>query len=186
MQQFMILAAAVFWAALTGCIGPNPYRSVDLQQNLDQTALARYETEWKTLQAAGRVEPMVRIEHSNWWPLGLIAYHRECSVTRMDTPKGPVYHVMSGHGFGPLSLLYARSTDATYTAAGERINWMRMQTALTGCLSMGHETDATLADGRREWSSSWGLIHHVFNFHAMDGHSYFSLFTVPNPIGVAP
>ena len=178
--------AAFAGAMLSGCVGPNPYRSVDLKRDLDQAALARYESEWKALQAAGRAEPMLRIEHSNWWPLGLIAYHRDCSVTRMDTPKGPVYHVMSGHGFGPLSVLYAVSTDATYTAAGERVNWMRMQTALTGCLAMSHETDAKLSDGRREWSSSWMLIHHVFNIHAMDGHTYYSLLTMPNPIGFDP
>jgi len=182
-----ILGAVAFAGAmLSGCVGPNRYQNVDLSHDLNQAALARYDSEWKALQAEGHTEPMLRLEHSNWWPLGLVAYHRECSVTRMETPQGPVYHVMSGHGFGPLSLLYAISTDATYTAAGDRINWMRMETALTGCLAMGHETDAKLSDGRQEWSSSWHLVHHVFNIHAMDGHTYYSLFTMPNAIGVDP
>jgi hypothetical protein len=179
-----VVAAAV--AMSSGCVGPNPYQSVDLKHDLDRAALERYDSEWKSLQAEGHGEPMVRLERSNWWPLGLIAYHRECSVKRMDTPKGPVYHVVNGHGFGPLSLLYTISTDATYTAAGERVNWMRMQSALVGCLAMGHETDAKLSDGREEWSSSWHLIHHVINIHAMNGHTYYSLFTMPNPIGVDP
>ncbi len=181
-----VAVVAFAGAMMSGCVGPNPYQSVDLKRDLDQASLARYESEWKALQAEGHAEPMIRLEHSNWWPLGLIAYQRDCSVTRMAGAQGPVYHVMSGHGFGPLSLLYAVSTDATYTAAGERVNWMRMQTALTGCLAMGHETDAKLSDGREEWSSSWMLIHHVFNIHAMNGHTYYSLFTVPNAIGVDP
>jgi hypothetical protein len=49
---------------------------------------------------------------------------------------------------------------------------------------MSHETDAHLADGREERSSShW--VHHVVNLHSMDGRAYVSLFTVPNAIGAA-
>ena len=187
MWKAKTLAAALVLAtaALAGCVGPNPYRSVDLQRNLDQAALERYESEWQALPAADRAKHEVVLEHSNWWPLGIIAYHRDSSVTRMAGPAGPVFQVTSGHGFGPLSLLYSVSTHATYTAKGERENWMRLQAILKGCLAMAHDTNVQLADGRVERSSSWHLVHHIFNVHTMDGHSYISLLTVPNPIGVS-
>jgi outer membrane murein-binding lipoprotein Lpp len=185
MWKMIVVAVVLAGVTLAGCTGANPYRSVDLSQNLDQATLDRYENEWKALQAAGHTEAMVQLERSNWWPLGLIAYHRDCSVTRMAGPGGTIYHVTSGHGFGPLSLLYTISTDASFTANGERVNWMRFQSALTGCLMMSHETDANLADGREEHSSASHWVHHVLNIHSMDGHTYVSLFTLPNPIGVA-
>jgi hypothetical protein len=186
MWKILAVVIGLAGTTLTGCItGANPYRSVDLSQNLDQVTLDRYESEWKALQAAGHTEPMVQLEHSNWWPLGLIAYHRDCSVTRMAGPNGPVYMIQSGHGFAPLCIIYSIDTCAKYTAKGERIDWMRMQASLKGCLFMGHQTDAKLADGSETCSSSWHLVMHNFNYHAMDGHAYYSLFTVPNPIGVA-
>ena len=74
------------------------------------------------MQAAGHTEPIIQLEHSNGWPLGLIAYHQDCSVTGMARPDGPVCMIQSGHGFAPLCLIYTTDTCATYTAKGERIN----------------------------------------------------------------
>jgi hypothetical protein len=185
MWKITVMVVGLAAVSPAGCVGPNPYRSVDLSRNLDQATIDRYESEWKALQPGVREEHMVQLEHSNWWPLGLIAYHRESSVTRKAGPNGPIYRVTSGHGFGPLSLLYTISTDASYTAKGERMNWMRFQSALTGCLMMSHETDAKLTDGREEESYSSHWVHHVVNIQSMHGQTYVSLFTLPNAVGVS-
>jgi hypothetical protein len=178
------MMAAFLGIFAIGCTAGRAFQSVDLSTNLTAETLQRYESEWKEAQAEGRAEHMVQLERSNWWPLGLIAYHRDCTVMRMEGPDGPVYHVSSGHGFGPLCLLYTRSTHATFTAKGERVNWMRMQHILHGMLAMGDETDAKLTDGREEWSSCWGFLHHIFNVHSMNGHRYYSLISMPNPLGI--
>ena len=138
----------------------------------------------EALKAAGHEAGMARLEHTNWWPLGLVAYHRDASVMRMPGPDGPTYMVMSGVGIGPLSLLYAGSTHATFNAKGERLNMMKMGNYLWMHLAMTHASDTVLPNGRREKMSSIALFMHVFNIHRMDGHTYVSLFSMPNPIGV--
>ena len=120
MRRLMAVAVIAVAALLAGCTGANAYQSVDLQSNLDQATLDRYQSEWKALADAGQGGHMVELESSNWWPLGLILYHRDSSVTRMETPQGPVYHVKSGHGFAPLSLLYSVSTHATNSSGRKR------------------------------------------------------------------
>jgi hypothetical protein len=176
-----LLAAVV---VVGGCVGPNSYTLVNLGGDLSPATVQRYETEWKALSAEQGGHGMAMLEHSNWWPLGLVAYQRDGMVMREDTPKGPVYTVMSGHGFGPFSLLYARSTHASFDASGKRISWMRMHNSLYGMLMMAHESDNMLSDGRREKSLSAHLLHHILSYHRADGHVYWSLFTIPNAIGV--
>lgn len=175
---FLILAASAF---LAGCTGPNSFTRVDLTANLSQETVARYEREWQALPGS---PGMAMLEKSNWWPLGLVAYHRDAMVMREEGPHGPVYSVMSGHGFGPLSVLYARTTHASFDASGKRMSWMRMQNLLLGHLAMTHESNSLLADDRRETMFSAHLMHHLFAYHRVDAHAYWSLLTVPNPIGV--
>jgi hypothetical protein len=177
-------ALPVVVMVLAGCAGPNAFRNVDLSKGLSAGDVQRYESEWRALRQSGHAEGMATLEHSNWWPLGLLIYHKDASVMRMPGPNGPTYTVMSGHGFGPLSVLYARATSATYDGDGRRMSWMRMRNALVGHLAMSHESEAQLADGREEKTFSAHLLHHLFSVHKMNGHTYVSLLTIPNPIGV--
>jgi hypothetical protein len=174
--------SVIFSILATGCVSGMKFHNVALDNKLGAEDVQRYESEWREISAKGSAHHAT-LEYSNWWPLGLFIYHRDCSVMRSSGPGGALYHVRKGEGFGPLSLLYATSAHATYNAQGERINWMRMRTSLAGCLLMSHETDAKLIDGRNETSSSWHLVHHILNLHKMNGHTYVSLFTVPNAIG---
>jgi hypothetical protein len=166
-----------------GCAGPNPYRRVDLSADLPPEAVRRYEQEWHELPAAERTAHMARLEHSNWWLPGLVAYYRRGSVDRMEGPAGPVYHVSYGQGLGPLSALYSRGEHATYGAGGERLSGGAMGAVLLGHLAMTHHSDAIVPGGQHQKMDSWHLLHHVLNIHVMDGHRYVSLFTLPNAVG---
>ncbi len=178
-----VVAALAFVSLAAGCAGPDRYRDVDLRADLPPDAIRRYEQEWQQLTPAERTSHAARLEHTNWWLPGLIAYYRRGAVERMQGPDGPVYHVSYGRGFGPLSLLYARTDHATYDADGQRLSGGGMSACLLGHLAMTHHADARLRDGRHERMDSYHLFHHVLNIHAMAGHSYVSLFTLPNPLG---
>ena len=175
----LIMAVAI----LAGCVGPNPYVRVNMDENLSQEALQRYEREWKDLEAAGHKDGAAVLEASNWWPLGLVAYHRDSSVVRIPGAEGPTYTVMSGSGFGPLSVLYAGSTHATFNAQGERVNMMHMGNYLWMHLAMTHASDTVLPNGDRERTSSVALFMHALNIERMGGHTYVSILTLPNAIG---
>ena len=168
---------------LVGCSGARPYQRVDLSGNLSPDTLQRYEREWKDMQAEGREDGMARLEHTNWWLPGLLAYYRRATVMRSPSPNGPVYHITSGEGYGPLSILYANSTHATYNARGERLSGMSMYSVITGGLAMISNNDAVLPGGESQKVASMHLLHHLLNIHKMDGHTYVSFLTMPNPIG---
>lgn len=173
------LCALVF--VMAGCAGTQ-YQIVDLKQDLDQETLQRYDSEWKALGSPASAT----LERSNWWPLGLVIYHRDATVTRSNTALGPVYEVQSGHGVGPLSFFYTRSTHALFNATtGERLSWGHMWTIYRGCIAMTHQSDYQRADGSRGKMTSGHYAFHMLNYHDMGGHKYASLFTLPNPIGVS-
>ena len=185
MTRMIILGATlvVCVAVATGCSSIAPYQSVDLSKNLSPETLQRYEKEWQDLKAAGHEDSSAVLESSNWWPLGLVAYHRDASVMRMPGSDGPTYMVMSGVGLGPLSVLYAGSTHATFNAKGERVSMMKMGNYLWMHLAMTHASDTVLPNGRREKMSSMALFMHALNIQKMGKHMYISIFTLPNAIG---
>ena len=182
----LVLSSAV--VVLVGCVGPNPYRPVDLARDLPQDALARYEAEF---QAARRDDPhgghhvAAKLESTNWWPVGLLVFHRRGEVMRMDGPAGTRYMLSEVTGIGPLSLLYAAGRHATYDGAGRRLSGMALHSVLAGHLAMVHQGDARLADGSPENARSLHLVHHLVNVHTMNGHTDWSLFTMPNPVSVS-
>ncbi len=172
-------------ALLTGCVGPNAFKEVALDRDLSEGDVARYEAEWKALKTEASSNTMTRLESTDWWPLGLVAYWRRGTVTRVESANGkPEYHVSDALGIGPLALLYASGKDAVFDANGKRLSTMGMTSVLLGHLAMFHSSDMVLADGRRRQMSSAHLVHHIINLHWMDGHWSFSLFTAPNPIAV--
>ena len=184
---FAVLVVISIWT--TGCAGfrgsSQPFQSVDLNGNLAQDALSRYEQEWKVLHETGRHSDMARLEHTNWWLPGLVAYWRRGSVTRTVSEAGGLnYDVSSTRGIGPLSVLFAGETHATFNDKGERLNRMWMGSLLWGHLAMFHENQVLLPDGTWRNSVSMHLLHHIISIHTMDGHTSVSLFSMPNLLGV--
>jgi len=176
----LLALAVIGWA---GCSSAPSYTSIDLGRDLSPQTLKRYESEWQQMRREGHSGDMATLEDTNWWPSGILLYYRRATVMRVEGPAGVKYHVMSGQGFGPLCLLYADSTHATYNAKGERQSGMGMSALLLGMLAMTHSSDSKLPDGTREDSASAHLLHHLFSYHEMDGHTYWSLLTIPNPLG---
>jgi len=186
MRNVLVAAMVVsLFVIVAGCSAAKPFQRVDLSAPLSSADLQRYESEWQEAHAAahgGHMHHAV-LEHSNWWPLGLLIYHRDATVMRMESPDGPVYHIMYGEGYGPLSLIYAVSTHATYNAKGTRLSWMRMSNILLAHIAMGHESVTTLPNGEEETCSTLHLLMHLFSIDKMNGHTYVSILSLPNPIG---
>ena len=182
MRKTLLIGLLVVGFGLVGC-SSRPYQRVDLGSNLGQDALARYEREYQDMLGAGHHEGTARLEHTNWWLPGLLVYYRRASVTRMHGLDGPTYHVESGQGFGPLCIFYSTSTHVTYNAKGERLSGMGMYNVIAGHAVMIHASDGLLPGGGKQEAFSMGLVHHLLNIHKMDGHTYVSFLTVPNPIG---
>jgi hypothetical protein len=82
-----------------------------------------------------------------------------------------------------LSLIYAASTHATYDAKGARQSWMKMSNILLAHIAMSHESITELPNGETETCSTWHLLMHLLSVDKMNGHTYVSILTVPNPIG---
>jgi len=172
----------VVGVALSGCSSVNPYRRVHLTTNLSPDVLRRYEREYREGVTGPESTGTVRLEHSNWWLPGLLLYFRHASVDRMPGPAGPVYHIMEAHGYGTLCILLNTSAMSTYDAAGRRLSGETMTGIFGGHLDMIHSRDSQLADGQTERVVAMHLVHHLLNIHKMEGHTYISLLTVPNPI----
>jgi len=185
MKLTLFVVVAALGLATVGCTGARPYKDVDLYQDLSRDTLARYGREWNAAQAGGSGKHMAQLEHTNWWPLGLVAYWRRGTVTRSGMgPAAPEYNVSSTLGVGPLSVLYTDQTHAKFTGDGKRVSSMTMRSWLWGHLAMFHTGDVILADGTRQKMWSAHLIHHILSIHRMNGHTSVSLFSMPNIIGV--
>lgn len=185
MRRWMLATLLVLVGmTVVGCAGVGAYKPVNLKGNLGPGTIRRYEEAYKEQRAAGKAGGMTLLEHSNWWLPGLALYYRRGTVMRMEGPGGPVYHVMYGQGYGPLSLLYSVSSSATYNAQGKRLSGMSMHNVGMMHVAMIHKSDALLPNGRWEKANSIGLVMHVVNIHKMGGHTYVSLFTTPNAVGL--
>jgi hypothetical protein len=156
-----------------------------LRGGLTKDDLQRYEREWQRIRSEGHRGEAARIEHTNWWLPGIIAYWSRGSVMRDGGDSQEVeYGVSRTRGVGPLAALYAAETYATFDAQGRRLSGTWMGSLLWGHLAMFHRSDVVRSDGRRQRSTSMHFIHHAISIHHMDGHIYVSLFSMPNPIGV--
>lgn len=191
MGKTLLVALVTLGLATAGCAGLRgdslPFRTVDLERDLDKDAVARYEAQWKQMRQAGHAEgATARLEYTNWWPLGLLGYWHRGSVTRELTPSGaPAYDVSRTRGFGPLAALYVSQTDVSFDAEGRRLGTAKMKTFLWGQLASLSEEDNLLPSGKRQRMSSLHLFHmHPINIHKMDHHAVVSLFSMPNPLGV--
>ena len=153
---------------------------VDLGKDLDAATLARYQSE---AQQAGEGRHAV-LEHTNWWPLGLLAYWRQGTVKVMPGPAGePVYMVSQSDGYGPLSVFYVSGKDAMFAADGTRLNSMGMDSVLFGHLAMFHDMGSRSPDGQWSQHSSSHWLHHMINLAKMHGETTWSLFSAPGPVG---
>ena len=189
MNRILSVGLVLIGIGTAGCAGfrghSQPFRPVDLNGNLTKNALSRYEREWEAVHEAGLHGDMARLEHSNWWLPGLVAYWRRGSVMGTVSEAGGLdYHVASARGLGPLSVLFAAEKHATFDSRGERLSGMQMGSLLWGHLAMFHRSDALLPDGTRQKDISMHLLHHLISIHRMDGHTSVTLFSMPNPLGV--
>jgi len=127
---------------------------------------------------------MIVLEHTNWWPLGLLAYWKQGTVYAMRGADGrPRYMVSQSTGYGPLSLVYVSGQDAMYDAGGKRINAMGMDSVLWGHLAMFHQMGSRDATGKWLQHKSSHLVHHLINVSTMHGQTRWSLLSAPNPVG---
>jgi hypothetical protein len=190
MKQFRwVSVAAVTFFFLAGCTsmpGVSPYRTVDLDADVDAATLDRYRAEFEGARAAGQRGDSIVLERTNWWPLGLLAYWRKGDVRAMTMPGGKRrYMVSASEGFGPLSVFYVTERSASYDAQGRRVAGSRGTSLLWGHLAMSHHMERW-----DEQVGHWGRMHsvhfahHLINWGAGHGGSWFSLFSAPNPVGV--
>jgi len=187
MQRMLCVFVVVLGlAALSGCamVGNYAFTDVNVQGSLSPQTVARYESEWKAVQAsAGSDCCMAELELTNWWPLGLLLYWDRGSVMRSETANGPIYMVSKAWGLGPLCTVYVAEDMAVFDAKGQRLSGMNVWNMLLGMVGMVHNSDAILVNGQRQTMSSGHLAHHLIAYHAMDGHTQISMLTGPNPVG---
>ncbi len=184
MRRGAIVVLAVVVLVVAGCTGGmGPYRSIDLGKDLDAATLARYQSEAQQASAAG-MGHMAVLEHTNWWPLGILAYWRQGTVRVMHGPDGqPVYMVSATDGYGPLSLFWVDGTDAMFGADGRRFSLMEMSSVLGCHFLMFHKMGGLSPEGQWLQHSSTNLFCHMINFNTMHGQTSWSLFTTPGPVG---
>ncbi len=182
MRRGAIAVLAVVVVAVAGCTGGvGPYRSINLNQDLDAATLSRYQAETQQLPAG---QHMGVLEHTNGWPLGLLAYWRQGTVRVMPGADGrPVYMVSATDGYGPLSLFWVDGTDVMYGADGKRFNLMEVS-SIFGChLVMFHKMGGLSPEGQWMEHSSTHLFCHMLNFGSVHGQTNWSVLTAPGPVG---
>jgi hypothetical protein len=189
MRIFVSTLSVLAVVVLIGCASTGKavslYQAIDLQQDLDQQTLQRYQAEAKNVADAGGECHMATLEKSPWNPLGLLAYWDAGKVQTMPGKNGELYYMASQkRGFGPLSLLWVSQEDATYDANGKLLSNMAMRSTGLGMVTMSHETRTRL--GGETWMThkTSHLFHHTLNISDMDGMKGYSLFSSPNPASV--
>ena len=183
MRRNAMVALLVILSVATGCAGAGvaSYQRIDMCQDLDAATVARYQAE---AQGAGKAQEMVVLEHSNWWPLGILAYWRQGTVQAMHDSDGkPVYMISQSTGYGPLSLFWVDGTDAMFAADGTRLNMMEMSSVLGCHVLMFHDMGTRSPQGQWWQHSSVNLFCHMINFNTMHGQTSWSLITTPGPVG---
>lgn len=187
MKNALLIGMAMLALGLAGCAGlrgdSQPFHDVNLGGNLDADTLSRYTSEWERMSASGRGDSMARLEYTNWWPLGFLGYWRRGGVMRSPSPDGVQYDVSRTTGLGPFASIYGATTHAAFDEDGKRVSWMSGGNLLWGHLAMFHRSDVQLPDGRLRKATSLHLLHHLVYVHIVNGRTYVSLFSLPNPVG---
>ena len=186
MGRNAIAALVVILSLATGCAGAGvaSYQRIDMGQNLDAATVARYQAETKLAVAAGEDQQMPVLEHSNWWPLGILAYWQQGTVQAMHDSDGkPVYMISQSTGYGPLSLFWVDGTDAMFAADGTRLSMMDMSSILGCHFLMLHNMGTRSPQGQWWEHSSVNLFCHMININTMHGQTSWSLITTPGPVG---
>jgi hypothetical protein len=152
---------------------------------------------------------MTRLEHTDLWPLGLLAYWERGTATQVTPkPDSPSYRASEASGFGPLSILYVTQSDATFDAQGKRLSarttgsalfgilamvteskvllpngqWQRsVQSKFGGPLLMVHKSEFLLSNGQWQKTTSAQFLHGLLHIHWAPGRTTVSLFSSPNP-----
>ncbi len=185
MRRSAVVMLAVVALVVVGCTGGvGPYRSIDLGRDLDAATLARYQAETQQVAADGQMPQMAVLEHTNWWPLGILAYWRQGTVQVMPGPDGqPVYMISATDGYGPLSLFWVDGVDAMFAADGKRFSMMEVSSVLGCHFLMFHKMGSLSPQGQWLQHNSTHLFCHLINFGTMHGKTAWSLFTTPGPVG---
>ncbi len=183
-NAIVALGVVVLFVA-SGCTGGvAPYHRISLDRDLDAATLARYQAETQQVAAGGQTPHMAVLEHTNWWPLGIVAYWRQGTVQVMAGPDGqPVYMVSATDGYGPLSLFWVDGTDAMFAADGTRFSLMEVSSVLGCHFLMFHKMGSLSPQGQWLQHGSTHLFCHLINFGTVHGKTTWSLFTTPGPVG---
>lgn len=187
---FLAAATLALFVVGAGCThNTQPFRDIDLTADLGPATLQRYEA--LAHQATGQGMPShgghhaATIEHSNWWPLGLLAYWRRGSVKAIHTTSGKWnYMVTESTGLGPLAIFGHRREQASYDSSGKRLSYMAGAGLALGHPFMYHAMGARLEDGQWMEHRTWSLLHHLVNIGRAHGRTSFWLLTAPNPAGM--
>jgi hypothetical protein len=187
MRSALLLLAVCFLPALAfaGCASGAPaFQPVSLQHDLDPEVLARYRDEMAAIPGA-RLRPLMTLESTNRWPLGLAAYWRKGVVEAVMTSGDEhVFVVSESRGYGPLSALYVRRHSAVFDREGRRILAVQSKAVLWGQL-VRTEVLETLSPGG-DWLME-GSVHALLNLMNWRATgrvpAAFWLFSAPSPIG---
>jgi hypothetical protein len=183
-MRFSHAATVVLGALLlTGCTyaGAGPFQGVDLTKDLSPQTMERYRTEMAKVHEAGQSGHMMVLEHTDWWPLGILAYWKKGKVEGMHSDSGVNYMVSKSLGYGPLAILFNSKEQAAYSSTGVRQTYMKMDGFHH--FAMFHTMGSKLDDGSWMEHQSAGYMMHLINTETdSHGGTSVSLLSNPNPI----
>jgi hypothetical protein len=180
---FLVIALSV--ASVVGCAsGAAPYQHVSLKGDLSAEALSRYREEMAAVPHP-ELRPLMTLESTNGWALGLVGYWRKGVVEAVMTPsREHVFAVSESRGYGPISMLYIKRESAVFDAEGRRLSAEVSTGVLWGQLMRKQIRQMPTKEG--EWLME-GTVHLLFNllhWRVAGGlPASFSLLGDPSPIG---
>ncbi len=185
MQTLIFVGVLALGAGCCHAAG-SAYQQIDLTQNLRPATLQRYRDQalagGDDLHCATN---MKQLEYSNNWLLGLIAYWRKGNaMLDLTDAASPRYMVSESTGWAPLAVLRTAETTSTFDLEGRRLNTAQTSSWLWGHLYMAHTSEQVEPDGTLRTMRSRHIFHHLFNIHQMDGHTRYSLLSIPNPLEI--
>jgi hypothetical protein len=170
---------------LSGCAsGAAAFQPVNLRADLDAGSLARYQGEMAAIPGA-ELRPLMTLESTNHWPLGLLAYWRKGVVEAVMTSGGEHLFVVSeSRGYGPLSAFYVKRHSAVYDYEGRRLSRTQSKAFLWGQLMRTELLETLSPDGEWLMTGSAHALLNMLNWRAAGRVPVaFWLFSAPSPIG---